>query len=161
MNCDQLKSFIERVLKEVGLYDQKALMLLLGTAAQESHLGTYIRQINGPALGIFQMEPATFNDITDNFLNYKRHLKERIIKVCNVQSLQSADLEFNLALAVCFARLQYYRRPEPLPETVEQMAAYWKQWYNTPLGKGTEKEFIQNYQRFINCNTNQKQKTHV
>jgi hypothetical protein len=40
-----------------------AIQLLMGTAAQESHLGTYLKQINGPALGVFQMEPNTEIDI--------------------------------------------------------------------------------------------------
>jgi hypothetical protein len=29
------------------------------------------------------------------------------------------------------------------------MADYWKQHYNTPLGRGTVEEFISNYQRHV------------
>ena len=51
------------------LVSQEAENLLMGTAAQESALGEYIRQLgNGPALGIFQMEPETFDDIVRNYL---------------------------------------------------------------------------------------------
>jgi len=40
--------------------------------------------------------------------------------------------------ACAMARVLYYRRPEPLPlpSDIDGLAAYWKQWYNTPLGKG-------------------------
>ena len=37
--------------------------LLFCTAAIESNCGEYIKQINGPALGVWQMEPATHMDI--------------------------------------------------------------------------------------------------
>lgn len=44
-----------------------AVNLLLGTAAQESAFGTYLRQIGGgPARGVFQMAPATAKDIWEN-----------------------------------------------------------------------------------------------
>ena len=59
MDPKQLKELIERVLRKVNLYSDAAVDLLMLTAAQESACGKYIRQLgNGPALGIFQMEPA-------------------------------------------------------------------------------------------------------
>jgi len=150
MNTQQLKSLIIRVLDEIGLLTPGAVELLLGTAAQESAMGTYIRQLgNGPALGIFQMEPATFNDIIENFLRHKLHLRSRVENCCNVKFLKSSDLETNLALSICFARLHYYRKFEDLPQTLDGMARYWKKHYNTPLGRGTEAEFIENYNRYV------------
>ena len=44
--------------------------LLMLTAAHESHLGTYLKQKGGPALGIYQMEPATYRDLHENFLRF-------------------------------------------------------------------------------------------
>ena len=67
MNKVTLRNLITSVLKELNLHSDNAVNLLMGTAAQESHLGKYRKQIGGgPALGIFQMEPATFNDIVNN-----------------------------------------------------------------------------------------------
>lgn len=58
MDKRQLRNLIRRVLIGIGGYSEEAENLLMGTAAQESALGEYIRQLgNGPALGIFQMEP--------------------------------------------------------------------------------------------------------
>lgn len=153
MDKKQLRTFITDTLKNIdskNLYSEAAVNLLMGTAAQESARGKYIRQLgNGPALGIFQMEPKTFEDIRDNFLFYHNELKGEIIGESNLRHLLPTALEYNLRLAVLFARLQYYRRPDPLPTTLAGMAAYWKRWYNTPAGKGTEAEFIRNYKKYV------------
>ena len=39
------------------------------------------------------------------------------------------------------ARLKYWRVSQPLPETLDGMARYWKTYYNTPKGAGTEDKF--------------------
>ena len=48
-------------------------------------------------------------------------------------------------------RVHYYRVSEALPEEndIEGMARYWKKYYNTPLGAGTEEEFIHNYKEYM------------
>ena len=61
LNKNQFQNLIEKVLKEFGMYSESATNLLLGTAAQESRFGTYIKQINGPACGVFQIEPLTYS----------------------------------------------------------------------------------------------------
>ena len=80
IDAEQLRKDIVRpAIEKIGLWSQEAEDLLIGTAAQESHLGTYLRQLgDGPALGIFQMEPATHNDIHENFLRYKHDLRNRV-----------------------------------------------------------------------------------
>lgn len=149
MNKTQLKSLIERKLKEIDLYSFEAVNLLLGTAAQESQMGHFIRQLfAGPALGIFQMEPATFNDHL-TYLARNPKLKEKIIKASGVTELTAEQLEWNIALAICMARVHYYRKPTFIPTTIEGMAVYWKRYYNTHLGKGTEAEFIINYKKYV------------
>jgi hypothetical protein len=68
-----VRATIGPVLRQLGLDEyrmQAAEELLLGTALQESGL-IYRRQLNnGPALGLFQMEPATHDDIWADFLTY-------------------------------------------------------------------------------------------
>jgi hypothetical protein len=155
MDKKQLRSLIEQTLKEIGktkpgLFNSYAIDLLMGTSAQESHLGTYIRQLgNGPALGIFQMEPSTFEDIMDNFLYYQPDLIRAIKQICNVERLTPTTLMYNLKVAIIFARLHYWRVSDPLPTTINGMALYWKEYYNTRLGKGKPEEFIENYKRFV------------
>ena len=54
------------------------------------------------------------------------------------------ELTQNDAYAAAMARIQYLRAPKQLPTAgdTEGMAAYWKQYYNTPLGDGTVDQYI-------------------
>ncbi len=148
-----LQHVIVPTIKRLDMDSIAARMLLLGTAAQESHLGTYLKQVNGPALGMYQMEPDTEYDCKVNFLHYRTNIKDKLLSmtVFNKEGYEvSGQLVWNLAYATAYARLKYYRDSEPLPEpNVPALAVYWKRVYNTPLGAGTEEEFIDNYARFI------------
>lgn len=150
MKKNELQNLITETLQGIDLYSDNALNLLLGTCAQESTFGKYRRQFGGgPALGIFQMEPATFRDICDNFLRYKPELIRKTQKVSGVDCFEPNDLINNDKLAICFARIHYLRIKESIPGDLQGWARYWKKYYNTPLGKGTEAEFIQNFKMFV------------
>ena len=150
MEKKKLKELITSVLKELNLYSGDAVNLLMGTAAQESHLGKYRKQLGGgPALGIFQMEPATFNDIVNNYLRYKPELASRIERVASISRFKAEDIENNDLLAICMARVHYLRVKEAIPSDLEGWARYGKRYYNTPVGKGPEEEFIANYKRLV------------
>ena len=148
MDKKQLRDLIHRVLIDLDLYSEAAENLLMGTAAQESGLGEYIRQLgNGPALGIFQMEPATFKDIVQNCLQYK--LAKLVMSVSGVNALRSEYLAYNLALSICMCRIHYLRVSEKMPDNLTGWAKYWKEYYNTRLGKGIEEEFIRNFKKYV------------
>lgn len=148
MNKDELRQLIIVTLKGINLHSDNAVELLMGTCAQESQLGKYNRQIGGgPALGIFQMEPATFTDIHMNYLRFKPDLLRDVMKVSEVKSLNPNDLVDNKTLSVCMARVHYIRVKESIPVDLAGWAKYWKKYYNTYLGKGKEEEFISNYKR--------------
>jgi len=144
-----MRNLVELTLKDFGYYTPDSANLILGTIAQESAYGKYHKQINGPALGICQMEPNTFNDIIKNYLKYHPDIVERIKSVCHVNVLSAVDMTSNDQLAICMCRVHYLRQKGTIPTTIEGYAKYWKQWYNTPLGKGTETEFIRNYHLWV------------
>ena len=48
---------------------------------------------------------------------------------------------------IMFCRLHLLRCPGPIPASIEGQAAYWKQYYNTPLGKGRPEDFISAFLR--------------
>lgn len=144
-----MKKLVEDTLKEFGYYSVDAANLILGTIAQESAFGKYRKQINGPALGIPQMEPNTFRDICKNYLKYHTDITAKIKEVAKVNLLLPDDLIINDKLAICMCRVHYLRRKEPIPTTVEGYASYWKRYYNTIKGKGTEAEFIRNYHLYV------------
>lgn len=132
-------------LKAIGLYSEAAAELLLGTAIQESRL-QYLKQLgNGPAMGVFQMEPATYNDIWTNYLAYRPELAIKVGKLSH--KLHSDSLATDLLFAAAMCRIHYLRVKDPLPEQgdYEAQAAYWKEYYNTYLGAGTEEEYMENW----------------
>lgn len=150
IDAKQLKLFvIVPTLCSIGLYSEAAVNLLLGTCAQESKMGTYIKQITGPALGIYQTEPNTHDDIWDNYLKYKPDLSGKILAI---DARGTNSLIVNLSYATAIARVQYLRAPAPLPDAsdLNGLAQYYKKYYNTPLGAATTQQFIDNYQRYVN-----------
>lgn len=138
-------------LKHLNMYSESAVNLLLGTAAQESHLGYFLKQIKGPALGIYQIEPATLHDIYSNWLTYKKEISGKLTELGVIKLSAESNLIGNLYYATAMARIHYYRVPEALPDAddIECLARYWKQHYNTPQGRGTEEEFIHNYKKYV------------
>ena len=146
-----LNEVIIPVLKHLDMDSDVARYLLLGTIAQESHMGRYLVQLDdGPALGIVQMEPATHDDIWQNFLAYRPWLAKKLTKLLCPQLSKTEQLKWNLMYAVAMARVQYYRVPDALPKlSLIDLTHYWKKHYNTVLGKGTVDEFHKNFRRFI------------
>ncbi|MGB0978113.1 MAG: hypothetical protein ACPGVV_01895, partial [Croceimicrobium sp.] len=147
---------IRPTLKLVNLWSLSAENLLLGTAAQESDLAYYIVQNPiGPALGIYQMEPNTLQDLYRNFIPRHPEWHRFVYQDRNVledcEERNPTDLIWDLRFATVMTRLHYWRVPEPLPDAnnVEKLATYWKKYYNTALGKGKPSEFIRNYKHYI------------
>ena len=127
--------------------------LLLGTAATESHLGKYDKQIGGgPALGIYQMEPATLNDIYDNYLAHRPWWADQLSKVVGCDKPHLDKLQYDPIYSTIMARLHYRRVKFPLPGhgDIIGYAQYWKDHYNTRHGKGTVQKFINDYKRLEN-----------
>lgn len=132
-------------------YSRAAENLLLGTAAQESHMGRYLKQIRGPARGIYQMEPGTYDDIWRSYLIYHPEM-EKVIESLILQNFtDSGQLAGNLYLATAMARIHYFRVSAPLPKVndLKGQANYWKFYYNTHRGRGTTREFMENYRRYV------------
>lgn len=153
IDASQLRlAVIRPVLKEAGLWSQAAENLVLGTAAQESCCGKYLVQLkDGPARGIFQMEPRTLDDIYANYLSFRDDLRGTVDAWLIGAIGKAENLTVNLAYAALMCRVHYLRRAEPLPKAddVRGMAVYWKRYYNTVHGQGTEQEFVENYERYI------------
>jgi len=134
-------------------YSKQAAKLLLGTAIKESLNFRYRKQVGGgPALSYFQMEPATHDDIWNNYLKYKPDLAEKVTCLLNSpEADKHHELEHNDNYAAAMARLHYRRVPAALPplDGLELMAAYWKQYYNTPLGKGMAHEYVTLWNTYV------------
>ena len=160
MDKTQLREMIDTVLVYLDpaiKYSRTARELLMLTAATESHLGTYWRQIKGPARGIFQMEPDTEYDIWDNFLRYKHTLHSLVKELLGTPNFTFPASQWNLAYQIAMARVHYFRVKAPLTlmgvngnwshKEIFSLAEYWKDHYNTKLGKGTPKKACDDYMR--------------
>lgn len=124
---------------------RSALALVLGTAMAESDL-RWTRQVGGgPALGFFQMEPATHDDIWRNWLDHRPLAVPALLRLVPPSMMPPTGKEYSApypaaviaapAYGAAMARLQYLRDPEPLPQLdARALARYHERVYNTRLG---------------------------
>ena len=139
-NKFQFKNLIERATKELNLYSTGAVELLLGTAAQESGFGTYLRQLGGgPARGAYQMEPFTFLDLQTRYA----------VRFPMVKSFMAEQLEYDLRCSIIMARIKYFSCPGAVPKDLSGQAWYWKIYYNSELGAGTVEEYLTAYRKYV------------
>lgn len=149
MNLDHLRDLVIRpTLKHLELWSPAAENLVLGTALVESK-AEYLRQIQGPALGLWQMEPATHDDIHENYLRYQRDLALRVAELTTTAALTDGAMELigNLYYGAAMCRVHYRRVEEPLPDDRDAhgLAKYWKQHYNTFKGAGTVEKAVPHF----------------
>lgn len=149
-----LEQVVRPTLQYIDLDSLSAEILLLGTCAQESGMGTYLHQVGGPAFGIYQMEPKTHDLLWSDFLSKRPALADKVKSLLPSRSIYAKrvnELVTNLNYATAMTRIYYLQFDEelPKPDDVIGMAAYWKKYYNTPAGKGTVDEFIINYKKYV------------
>lgn len=164
LDPDQFRYYvIDPTLVEMGMYSRSASNLLLGTAVVESRL-RYLKQLgSGPAVGLYQIEPATALDIVLRYFKLNPDVEKRIEAA--VYLLSSADIDWDtvslqnikyrlisdLRLATALARVRYWMVPEKLPDPddVFGLASYWKIYYNSHLGAGTIEKFVFLYRKYL------------
>jgi len=138
------------------MWSNEAEELILGTALVESRL-SYLHQVDGPAIGLLQMELPTAMDILRRYVAQKdRHFRIRVENACMImapwdlsdEGIQN-HLQINLAMQVALARLKYWMVEEPIPVELGAMAEYWKDYYNTNKGHGHPKMFIREWRENV------------
>ena len=144
---DFVNQVIVPALTALELDTPAARELLLGTALQESGLRN-IQQDGGPALGYFQMEPQTHDDLWASYLTFRQSLAAKVKSLLPDGTGPSADQLISCPqYAVAMARILYLRVPQAMPDAgdLDAQAAYYKQWYNTPGGAATTAEYVANW----------------
>jgi len=140
-----VRTSIERALVRFDLPgDESSVRLLLMIAAHESGGFTYCKQVRGPAIGLFQMEPATF----DFIIGYlKRTGKYERINRAMIFERMLIDTEF----AAAMARVYLLTIPEPLPDAndFDALARYAKKYWNTNAGKATPEKYLNDYLKYV------------
>lgn len=123
----------------------EARLLLLATAAIESDCGYYIKQINGPALGIWQMEADTHDDTLTNCDAIRdSDFFNKIYDLIPILPIKTHPLIGSSMYACAIARLKYSMDSKPLPKITGNRIddeisfyGYYKRIYNTKHGKST------------------------
>ena len=140
-----VKKIIKLSLQHLGLDSEDARSLIYRTGKAESGYKTLQQYGGGPALGFFQMEPNTAIDIWDNYVMYRPKYRDKLYAL----GFDEGTLEFcllsNIGVQAALCRLHYRRVPSALPKAgdLNSQAKYWKKYYNTELGKGTVKHFME------------------
>ena len=100
-------------------------------------------------MGLWQVEPATHDDLYTNFLNYRPELDSKLMELRAAGLSLDENLATNLMYGAAVCRLCYYRKPDALPEAgdIEGQALFWK--YNTVFGKGTVSKYVDKVQQVL------------
>ncbi len=139
---NSIAKIVDHVLRALDMHSQDAFDLVMRTGMQESKF-KYLEQLGeGPALGFFQVEPATAEDTWVNYLVFKTSIREKLALVAPLGPWDEFTIMSNIALQVALCRLKYRRDRYRIPSDIFGQASYWKRVYNTPLGAGTEVEFV-------------------
>lgn len=139
LDTRQLKTEIVRpALQSIGLWSPAAENLLTGTALAESR-AVYLRQVGGgPALGLWQMEPATHDDCWNNWLCSPGRSRQAtaLRQMIGYLNPSAGLMVSNLLYAAGVARVRYQRVRDPLPGATDAagLSQYHKDFYNTLEG---------------------------
>jgi hypothetical protein len=141
----EFKEKCSAALKLWGLHSDAAVELLAMICAHESHGGKYRRQIGGgPALGIFQIEPPTHNDVW----NRSRSISANALKAGfkrDKNKMAESD-EYSIFVARHIIMLD----PKPIPTEPDAMAFWCKKRWNTDEGKATADKYLNDWQAWQN-----------
>jgi hypothetical protein len=139
----RMSSFNPRLAGEV------AEALVLGTGLVESGLVWLKQRPAGPALGVYQMEPATHESVWNDWLRFRPD-GARLLREFTVSGPMAGDMVWNLAYATAMCRMRYWVVPQALPALDPQgLANYHKQHYNTPLGATDPSRSVAHFARAV------------
>tara|TARA_B100001250_G_scaffold414497_1_gene453257 strand:+ start:1390 stop:1857 length:468 start_codon:yes stop_codon:yes gene_type:complete len=144
----EIKEIVEYALYKIDSYSDDALAMVVRTGMAESGYRALKGYGDGnPAIGFFQIEPATLHDMIDNYIKYRSHYEIALIDLG--MKLNKEDLlisvKSNIAVQAALCRLHYRRDRHAIPswDDLESQGKYWKRVYNTNEGRGTVKHFIE------------------
>jgi len=123
--------------------------LILGTIAVETSFAEFPDPTPfGAGSGLCQFDLVGFEDV---LRRTRQHNIIAIKRAFNIEfhKVTYEMLEYNPLLSVIFCRLFYKLIAEEIEPELSSLARYWKRYYNTHLGKGTEQKFIANYNHYV------------
>lgn len=148
-----LHTVIRPTLLQMDMWSATAEKLLFMIAAHESGGFRYVKQIKGPAVGLWQMEPKTLEDICNRYLMLrKNHARRVLVKQFSLfETIKAEHLKTNHRLACALARMRLAMVPQPFPplDDDEGLARYAKTYWNTATGEATPEEYLSDYETYL------------
>lgn len=168
IHTDLERHIIRPVLKDMGdridprMNSEASVVLLIGTAAHESHGGLYAKQIKGPAVGIYQIEPNTHKSKWQHYLRHRKDMQDFVLEYVPPRLLRTDTDEhgdfvyvddaalLDPVYATIMARLIYWPAKEPLPKAddILGLGKYWDSYYNRNPKKGFPYQFVRDLERY-------------
>lgn len=125
------------------------ISLALMCAAHESHMGSFLKQVKGPALGAYQMEPRAHDDIWVDGTEGRADIRGWLYSWSVDGGVGKAEeMSWNHRYATAMFRAHFIRFKEAIPKSLEDQAKYLKKYWNV-TGKATAQEYLQDYRRYV------------
>ena len=141
---EDIKKIINWSLNNLDMNSEDVSVLVFRTGMAESGYRHLSQMGSGPAVGFFQVEPATIDDTWNNYAVYRKPIMDILKDMGFDPNNSKISVMSSIALQAAFCRLKYRRDRLPIPpaEQLCAQAAYWKRVYNTVLGKGSVEHFV-------------------
>tara|TARA_R110000787_G_scaffold254663_2_gene359957 strand:- start:2199 stop:2726 length:528 start_codon:yes stop_codon:yes gene_type:complete len=134
-----------------GMYSEAAENLMVGTALMESDI-SYLVQKGGPALGVYQVEPETYIDITQRYFSvseFRTQFESIFWDLGYTGTTNKEHLIFDLRYATIIARIKYFMAPTPLPDAddIHALGHYWDDIFNANPDVGFADQWEAKYRK--------------
>lgn len=149
----KLSETIYAVMKRLGIEENKDLHdLVMETCAVETDFGYIVKQVNGPALSMYQILPSTFRYLLDKIKDNDKELHKKVMYFYDLRKNNHYNFVYNVPFTTAVCMLYYLDVTPDIDKKIktrEERANLWKQKYNTPLGKGTVNIYLKRTRKHI------------
>jgi hypothetical protein len=155
IDADDFRTYVIRpTLQKLDANSADAELLLLGTAAIESELGSFLKTEGQRTSGIYRLHGLTHRHIWDDYLADRPELASKVRGIASQREFLEnphAELTTTLAYATAVTWLAYVRHPQftlPRGASVVHLATLWKNCYHTRDDLSVQ-DFVQRYEELV------------
>lgn len=140
---------IRPALQSVDLYSKWLDSLVFGTGLCESNYSA-LKQRQGPALGFFQVEPATYADDVVYLTELNPKLGNRILKDFKWEKFPIPnEVVWNIRFAAVMCAVHYLRHQIPVNYNALFLYQIYKKYYNSIHGASTQERCLPLFEKAI------------
>lgn len=153
LSPDILRDYVIReTLEYLGDLSSSAINLLLGTAAQESHLGKNMK--SGRLFGLYQISPTSHRAVWDKYLIHEPEMASQVRGLAGQHSFlkdPNNELIGNMKYATAIAWAMYKRHTSDLPDAddVKGLAECWYKYYPHHGIDYSSRNFVVSYYQLV------------